>query len=135
MRTVLLLFAAVLAASPALPQTNKARTPKKKHAVTAKTRGKATRKTVMAPSRQATPTPDRYREIQQALVDQGYLKSAPSGVWDGASADAMKQFQSEHNLTATGKLSSTSLIALGLGSGSAAPRPVEPAPAIAAKAN
>ena len=33
-------------------------------------------------SRQSGPTPERYREIQQALVDKGYLKSEPNGVWD-----------------------------------------------------
>jgi hypothetical protein len=73
-------------------------------------------KTVAAPSyRQGAPTPDRYREIQQALVDKGYLKSEPSGVWDAQSMDAMRQFQTDRNLAATGKLTSASLIALGLG--------------------
>jgi len=66
-------------------------------------------------SRQATPTTERYKEIQEALAAKGYLKSEPNGVWDSQSVDALKQFQNDHNLTVTGKLSSASLIGLGLG--------------------
>jgi hypothetical protein len=66
--------------------------------------------------RQLTPSAERYREIQQALVEKGYLKSEPNGVWDTQSADALRQFQTDKNLSPTGKLSSASLIALGLGS-------------------
>ena len=64
---------------------------------------------------QAAPSSDRYREIQQALAAKGYLKTAPSGVWDQDSMDAMRRFQEDQKLTATGKLNSLSLIALGLG--------------------
>jgi peptidoglycan hydrolase-like protein with peptidoglycan-binding domain len=66
-------------------------------------------------SRQLSPTPDRYREIQQALVEKGYLKGEPSGRWDDVSADALRRFQQEQNLEPTGKINSLSLIALGLG--------------------
>lgn len=66
-------------------------------------------------SRQAVPAPERYKEIQEALASKGYLKSEPNGVWDSQSQDAMKQFQNEHQLTPTGKLSAASLIGLGLG--------------------
>src|SRR6266699_2656065 len=32
---------------------------------------------------QRTPTPERYKEIQQALADKGYLQpGSPNGVWD-----------------------------------------------------
>jgi len=65
--------------------------------------------------RQAQPTPDRYREIQEALASKGYLKSEPSGVWDASSVEAMKQFQTEKNLAATGKITAPALIELGLG--------------------
>lgn len=81
-------------------------------------RGKATRRgKASAPRRvvQASPSSDRYREIQQALVTKGYLKSEPNGVWDQNSVDAMKRFQEDQKLTGTGKLNSLSLIALGLG--------------------
>jgi peptidoglycan hydrolase-like protein with peptidoglycan-binding domain len=76
------------------------------------------------------PTPDRYREIQQALIDKGYLKSEPNGVWDAQSQDALRQFQTDRKLSPTGKLSAASLIALGLGpktgAASASPPPVPP---------
>src|SRR5580698_261322 len=65
--------------------------------------------------RQSGPTPERYREIQQALVDKGYLKSEPSGVWDAQSTDALRQFQTDQKLTPTGKITAASLIGLGLG--------------------
>jgi hypothetical protein len=62
------------------------------------------------------PAPERYQEIQQALVSKGYLKpEAASGVWGPDSGDALKRFQSEQNLQGTGKIDSLSLIALGLG--------------------
>jgi peptidoglycan hydrolase-like protein with peptidoglycan-binding domain len=66
-------------------------------------------------SRPQTPAPERYKEIQQALADKGYLKSEPTGVWNTESADALRQFQTENNLSPTGKLSAASLISLGLG--------------------
>jgi hypothetical protein len=83
--------------------------------------------------RQQTPTPERYKEIQQALVDKGYLKSEPSGVWDADSTEALRQFQTDQKLTATGKITAPSLIGLGLGprtagppADSATPPPAEP---------
>jgi len=82
-------------------------------------------------SRQQTPTNDRYREIQQALADRGYLKSEPSGVWGPESVDALKQFQSSKNLQATGKLTSQSLIGLGLGPKTAGPLVMPSAPGVA----
>lgn len=66
-------------------------------------------------NRQMNPTPDRYKEIQQALVDKGYLKSEPSGVWDADSASALQRFQTDQKLTPTGKINAPSLIDLGLG--------------------
>jgi hypothetical protein len=62
-----------------------------------------------------TPTPERYKEIQQALAGKGYLKSEPNGVWDAQSIDALRQFQTDRKLSVTGRISSASLIALGLG--------------------
>jgi peptidoglycan hydrolase-like protein with peptidoglycan-binding domain len=66
-------------------------------------------------ARQSGPTPERYREIQQALIDKGYLKSEPDGVWDTQSTDALRQFQTDQKLTPTGKITAASLIGLGLG--------------------
>lgn len=67
------------------------------------------------PRVQAEPTPDRYREIQQALQQKGYFSGEPTGQWDAGSMDALKRFQQDQNLDASGKLDSLSLIALGLG--------------------
>ena len=66
-------------------------------------------------NRQLTPSQTRYKEIQQALAEKGYLKQEPNGVWDSQSEDAMKQFQTEKKLPPTGKINSPSLIGLGLG--------------------
>jgi peptidoglycan hydrolase-like protein with peptidoglycan-binding domain len=66
-------------------------------------------------TRQGTPTPDRYKQIQQALAEKGYYQGSPTGVWDQASADALRRFQRDQNLEPSGKLDSLSLIALGLG--------------------
>lgn len=67
--------------------------------------------------RQQQPEPDRIREIQKALKDHGYAVEV-TGVWDGASVEALKKFQADQNidnLSGRGKLDSLTLIALGLG--------------------
>jgi peptidoglycan hydrolase-like protein with peptidoglycan-binding domain len=61
------------------------------------------------------PTPDRYKEIQDALAKKGYLHGDATGAWDQESADALRRFQQDQNLQPSGKLNSLSLIALGLG--------------------
>ena len=66
-------------------------------------------------SSQMAPTPDRYKEIQQALVSKGYLHSEPNGEWGADSSEALKRFQADQNLTPDGKINSLSLIAMGLG--------------------
>jgi Putative peptidoglycan binding domain len=94
-------------------QPSAASTPKK-----AKSSKKKTSSAVAGSSfgpHQSGPTPERYREIQQALVEKGYLKSEPDGVWDAQSTDALRQFQTDQKLTPTGKITAASLIALGLG--------------------
>jgi len=80
-------------------------------------------------SRQLAPTPERYKEIQSALVERGYLNKGASGVWDADSADALRRFQQDQSLDATGKLNSLSLIALGLGPKHPTPAPAPAAPA------
>jgi peptidoglycan hydrolase-like protein with peptidoglycan-binding domain len=66
-------------------------------------------------SAQQQPTPERYKEIQQALAGKGYFKGAPDGNWGTDSVDALKRFQHDQNLPEDGKIGSLSLIALGLG--------------------
>ena len=116
---------AVLGASLALAQTTVPATKKPKTSATKATtstkkttaKKKSAKSAKKSPSvaRQAAPTPDRYKEIQQALVDKGYLKTEPTGVWDNDSVAAMTQFQNDKKLPATGKISAASLIGLGLG--------------------
>lgn len=63
-----------------------------------------------------TPTPDRYKLIQEALVAKGYPAGTPDGTWGPRWADALKQFQRDKNLPEpSGKVTSLSLITLGLG--------------------
>jgi hypothetical protein len=67
-------------------------------------------------NRQTTPTPERYKEIQEALAAKGFLKPEDAtGSWGAGSVDALKRFQAQQNIDATGKINSLSLIALGLG--------------------
>jgi hypothetical protein len=115
-----------LAATPAKPHKRRhpvaAASSTRKHTVAASTKatkassrlkGKIARKPLR--SYQQAPTPDRYREIQQALVSKGYYKGEPSGEWSADSSDALKRFQADQNLMPDGKINSLSLIALGLG--------------------
>lgn len=66
-------------------------------------------------STQQQPTPERYKEIQQALAEKGYFNGPVDGQWGPESVDALKRFQREQNITDDGKIGSLSLIALGLG--------------------
>jgi peptidoglycan hydrolase-like protein with peptidoglycan-binding domain len=61
------------------------------------------------------PTPDRIKEIQDALSAKGYFKGESDGTWGPSSIDALKRFQRDQNLVEDGKIGSLSLIALGLG--------------------
>lgn len=70
---------------------------------------------VRKPSAPASPAPDRLREVQQALLDRGYMKSVPNGQWDASSIDALKRFESDQKVRIDGKIDSKMLIALGLG--------------------
>ena len=92
---------------------------------------KGSTRRVATRSRQMTPTPERYKEIQQALSAKGYLAAEQAnGKWDDSSAAALKKFQGDQNLDANGKINSLSLIALGLGpKREAASKPPAPAPA------
>jgi peptidoglycan hydrolase-like protein with peptidoglycan-binding domain len=75
---------------------------------------------------QKTPTPDRVREIQDALNRQGVFDGQPTGKWDDATVDAMKKFQDKHGINPTGKIDASTLNKLGLGpetAGKGAPFP------------
>jgi murein L,D-transpeptidase YcbB/YkuD len=78
-------------------------------------KSKATRSARVVRSYQQAPTPERYKEIQQALVSKGYLQGEPNGTWGPESTEALKRFQADQNLTPDGKLTALSLVAMGLG--------------------
>jgi hypothetical protein len=61
------------------------------------------------------PEPDRIQEIQQALVQAGYLNAQPNGRWDDQTREAMRRFQADHGFPATGLPEAKSLMKLGLG--------------------
>jgi len=110
--------AAKKGASTKKAPTNKA--PVRKGTTTAKGRvrsktGVTARSRTSSPPRQQTPTSERYSEIQRALLEKGYFKGEPTGVWGADSVDALKRFQAENNLTPDGKIGARSLIGLGLG--------------------
>jgi hypothetical protein len=76
-------------------------------------KGTPTKKAVTWRNRQMAPSSDRYREIQGALAERGYLQPEDAtGSWNQASMEALKKFQSEQNLDSSGKINSLSLIAL-----------------------
>ena len=108
------------AASAKPPAAKKTTTAKKttaaKKTTTAKKSAPKSRKRAVARKRtQQQPTPERYTDIQNALIARGHLQGPATGVWSADSAAALKRFQEEQKLESTGKLDALSLIRLGLG--------------------
>ncbi len=103
--------------APARPATTTARktAPAKKGPATHATARKGKPRPAPRAASQRQPAPERYKEIQEALAKRGYFQGSPDGVWGASSVDAMRRFQEEQNLDASGKINSLSLIALGLG--------------------
>ncbi|HEY7387822.1 MAG TPA: peptidoglycan-binding protein [Bryobacteraceae bacterium] len=93
--------------------------PKAKPSKTASRKASAKKKGAVRASRaksQAAPSPERYKEIQEALVTKGYLPpDRATGQWNDASVDALKRFQADQKIDSNGRINSLSLIALGLG--------------------
>jgi hypothetical protein len=54
------------------------------------------------------------RSVQQALMDRGYNAGAPDGVWGPNTEDALRRFQSNQGLRATGLLDAQTVAALGV---------------------
>ncbi len=106
------------APAKAAPATSAHKSPPKAPAKSATAARKTTRRAPVTTwrNRQVVPTPERYKEIQDALVAKGYLRPEDAGSgWNQTSMDALKRFQGEQNIEASGKINSLSLIALGLG--------------------
>ncbi|HST09289.1 MAG TPA: peptidoglycan-binding domain-containing protein [Terriglobales bacterium] len=58
---------------------------------------------------------DRTHQIQQALVQKGYLKGEPSGKWDASTEAALRKFQADNGWQNKTVPDSRALIKLGLG--------------------
>jgi peptidoglycan hydrolase-like protein with peptidoglycan-binding domain len=89
--------------------------PKASASTTAKRPVAAKKKAVVAHRAPQQPSPERLKEIPQALAGKGYFTAEPDGTWGPASIEALKRFQHDQNLVEDGKIGSLSLIALGLG--------------------
>ena len=88
---------------------------KKKRKKGAASKSKRTSK----PAGQMAPTPDRIKEIQSALQREGAYQGEPTGKWDDATVDAMKNYQDKNGFTPTGKIDALTLERLGLGADTA----------------
>ena len=111
----ILLGAAAMAMQTPSPKPGAASKPKtavKKPA--ARSKAKAKTKKARAPQRQIRPTPERYKQIEQALALRGYLKEEPSGKWSPGAVEALKGFQAANQLAPTGRIDARSLMELGL---------------------
>lgn len=133
---VLLLGAAsvVSKAAPPAPAQSSSATVKKKR-TSSKSKRKAKVKGQMAP------TPDRVREIQEALQKDGSYEGDPTGKWDDATTEAMKKYQDKNGFPVTGKIDALSLNKMGLGAetaGKGAPLPsatATPSPSASSKSS
>ena len=95
--------------------STKSRKTKPSHSASSRRKSRSRTAAHRSRARQLSPTPDRYKEIQKALADRGYLKNEPNGTWDSDSKEAMRKFQNDQKLDPSGKITAASLIALGLG--------------------
>ena len=122
----LLVSAAPAAARAGRPKPTQTSTKKKTSARTSKRKSKVTK--VKA---QIAPTPDRIKEIQTALQRQGAYDGEPTGKWDDATVEALRNYQDKNGLSPTGKIDALTLEKLGLGSataGKSAPTPAASSP-------
>jgi peptidoglycan hydrolase-like protein with peptidoglycan-binding domain len=116
-KTILVLGAACAMVSAATTATKRKAVKHASHpAVTASSNAKGKRVVRRSTrSYQQAPTPQRYKEIQEALAGKGYFQGEPNGTWGPDSVEGLKRFQADQNLMPDGKIGSLSLIALGLG--------------------
>ena len=91
------------------------------HPTTRRLSARAKRAAAARRRAQMRPEPERIQEIQQALVQAGYLNAQPNGRWDDQTREAMRRYQVDHGFPATGLPEAKSLMKLGLG-----PHPLPP---------
>lgn len=67
-------------------------------------------------------------ELQKRLIERGYHPGAADGVWGFRTASALRQFQMDNGLRATGHLDTPTVQALGLPPPPEGPPPPPPRP-------
>ncbi len=60
-------------------------------------------------------SPDLVRQVQQNLTQAGVYKGRADGVWGPQTEAALRDYQQQHNLNATGQLDQPTLSAMNLG--------------------
>jgi peptidoglycan hydrolase-like protein with peptidoglycan-binding domain len=60
-------------------------------------------------------TPDTVRQVQQTLQQQGMYRGRVDGVWGPATQSAVRSYQQQNNLNASGQLDQQTLASLNLG--------------------
>jgi hypothetical protein len=60
-------------------------------------------------------TPDMIRNVQQALQQDGTYRGSVDGVWGPGTQAAVRTYQQQHNMNATGQLNRDTLAAMNLG--------------------
>jgi hypothetical protein len=60
-------------------------------------------------------TPDMTQQVQERLQQQGLYRGHIDGVWGPATEAAVRTYQQQHNLNATGKLDANTLASLNIG--------------------
>jgi len=108
-------FIAATAGAAALPEHSAQKSARGKSSKNS-SKKKSSRKRVTTQRGQKAPTADRITEIQEALAKDGSYSGTPTGKWDAATTEAMKNFQAGHGMNPTGKFDAKSLQKLGLGS-------------------
>lgn len=89
-------------------------TPRRRRSRRASVRRRSRRRPTLQAGRQIPP--ERVLEIQRALIERGFLKTA-TGVYDAATVEAMKAFQAAENIAVSGYPTAHALHRLGLSLG------------------
>lgn len=71
---------------------------------------------------QQAASPDMMRDVQRSLGAKGYNAGTPDGVYGASTEQALRKFQRDQKLSATGQLDTQTLAALGLTGGTASSR-------------
>ena len=104
------IFAALTVARPTPPQPTTATV---SPGVTLQALNTAPAPVVTAPAAEQGPVRLTVRQAQQRLVDKGYDAGVVDGIWGPRTANALRQFQRDQGLMATGRLDGETMNALG----------------------